>query len=116
MGMQDTIRIFADKMYAYRTEMGLTQEELAELLGLDNSYVSLLERGARVPSLISLHRIAVAFGVRPHDLLAEDEKGRKFSFRKKELTYIVHKAGPEKIDRIYRIISVLREPVFKKTK
>jgi len=116
MGMQETIRTFANRMFAYRTEMGLSQEELSDLLGLDNSYVSLLERGARVPSLISLHRIAMAFGVKPHDLLTEDDKGRKFSFRKKELTYLIRNAAPEKIDKIYRIVSVLREPVIKKTK
>ena len=115
MGMQDIIRIFADRMYAYRAEMGLTQKELADLLGLDNSYVSLLERGARVPSLISLDRIARAFGVKPHDLLVEDEKGKNFSFRKKELVYIIHEAPPEKIDKIYRIVSILREPTHKKT-
>jgi len=53
MSMQDTVRIFANKMYAYRVEMKMTQQDLANALGLDNSYVSLLERGARVPSLIA---------------------------------------------------------------
>ena len=116
MGMQDIIRIFADKMYQYRKEAGLTQEELADLLGLDNSYVSLLERGARVPSLISLDQIAKVFGVKPHDLLIADKVKGKHSFRQKELIYIIQEAGPEKINKIRLIMNTLKEPTSKKSK
>jgi len=112
MSMQDVIRTFADKMYLYRKEMGLTQEELAELLELDNSYVSLLERGARVPSLITLDRIAKVFGVKPYDLLVVDPDD-KDTFRQKELTYIITEAPSEKVDKIYRIMKILGEPTKK---
>ena len=109
MTMQDTIRTFADKMYNYRKEIGLTQEELAEMLDLDNSYVSLLERGARVPSLITLDRIAKIFGVKPHDLLFSTPEDEKYTFRQKELLYFITEGAPEKIDKVYRIMKILAE-------
>jgi len=109
MSMQESIRTFADKMYGYRKEMGLTQEELADMLELDNSYVSLLERGARVPSLITLDRIARAFGVKPHDLLINNPNGEDYNFKQKELIYIIEEAPAEKVDRIYRIMKILDE-------
>jgi len=109
MSMQNTIRTFADKMYNYRKEMGLTQEELAEMLDLDNSYVSLLERGARVPSLITLDRIAKIFGVKPYDLLFSKPEDEKYTFRQKELIYFIGEGNPDSIDKIYRIMKILGE-------
>jgi len=112
--MQDTIKIFAGKMYNYRKEMKLTQEELAEKLDLDNSYVSLLERGVRVPSLLTLDRIAKVFGVKAADLLTELPKGEKFSFRQKELLYMIKEGSPEDVDKIYRVMKIITETPGKK--
>ena len=115
--MQDTIKVFASKMYNFRKEMKLTQEELADVLGLDNSYVSLLERGARVPSLLTLDRIAKAFKVKAADLLTEVPRGEKYSFRQKELLYIIREGSPEDVDKIYRVMKIITEkPGKKKTK
>jgi len=109
MSMQDIIRTFANRMYSYRVEMKMTQEELADLLGLDNSYVSLLERGARVPSLIALDRIAKVFGVRPYDLLIEPPKGENYSFKQRELLYMISDGTEAQIDKIYRIVKIVNE-------
>lgn len=109
MSLQDTVRTFADRMYAYRVEKKMTQEELADLLELDNSYVSLLERGARVPSLLALGKIAEVFGVKPTDLLVEPEKDEKLTFKQLELIYSITDGKPEDIDKIHRIIGILKE-------
>ena len=39
------------KMKEWRTVNNLTLEKAAEVLGLESSYVSLLERGLRIPKL-----------------------------------------------------------------
>ena len=41
-----------------REALGLTQERLAEQCGFDRTYISMLERGARNPSLLNLLRLA----------------------------------------------------------
>jgi len=46
-----------------RKNAGLTQQELAERIGADKSYVSRLERGLTIPSVSTLYRIAAAMGL-----------------------------------------------------
>ena len=43
-----------------RTAMGLSQEKLGEVAGLDRTYISGVERGVRNPTISSLGRIAAA--------------------------------------------------------
>lgn len=41
-----------------REQLGLSQEKLADKCGFDRTYISMLERGKRNPSLLNLLRIA----------------------------------------------------------
>lgn len=43
---------------ARREELGMSQEKLAERCGFDRTYISMLERGKRNPSLLNLLRLA----------------------------------------------------------
>lgn len=54
-----------------RQETGLSQEELADEAKLHRTYVSLLERGHRNPSLAVIHALATALGAGMADLLRE---------------------------------------------
>lgn len=49
---------------ALRSERGISQERLAELCGLDRTYVSGIERGERNPSLSNLLKLAASLNVR----------------------------------------------------
>lgn len=53
----------------------LTQLKLAEKSDLDVTYISLLERGLRQPSLKTLIRLASALNVSPNELLKKTLKG-----------------------------------------
>ncbi|MFJ7591423.1 helix-turn-helix transcriptional regulator [Streptomyces sp. NPDC097617] len=60
----------ADVLKAYRALHKLKQQDLADLLGYDQSYVSLLERGKRnIRDMVELRRLAHALA------LPEDELG-----------------------------------------
>jgi transcriptional regulator with XRE-family HTH domain len=52
-----------------RQEKGLTQEELAELSGFSQQYISGLEQGRRNPTVVSLYELASALGVSHMDLV-----------------------------------------------
>lgn len=62
----------------HRKELGLTQEELAERVGVTRQTIIALEKGRYSPSLILAHRIARALG-REHieDIFILDEDGEK---------------------------------------
>lgn len=46
-----------------RTKKGLSQEELAHLCSIDRTYISLLERQKRKPTLHTIFKICEALGV-----------------------------------------------------
>jgi transcriptional regulator with XRE-family HTH domain len=54
-----------------RLKRGISQEALADLAGLHRTYISLLERGLRNPSLYVIARIAAALETTMVDLVAE---------------------------------------------
>ncbi|MCL7747042.1 helix-turn-helix domain-containing protein [Halalkalibacter alkaliphilus] len=57
----------------YRNKVELSQEALALKCGLDRTYISLLERGKRKPTINSLFTLAKALDVKPSTLIEEIE-------------------------------------------
>ena len=55
-----------------RNQLGWTQELIAERVGVDAETISRIERGAHLPSLPTLDRLAVALRCSPGDLLSTE--------------------------------------------
>ncbi len=62
------------KIKLLRQNKGLSQRELAKLIGVDNSLISKYEKSAIVPSLPVLKKFVEIFDVSPSTLLGIDEK------------------------------------------
>lgn len=78
-----------------RVRRRVTQDKLAETVGMDQSNLSRLERGILPPSLVQIERIAQALGVETHEImkmaaeLPDLTVGREFDLRKhKNYDYI----------------------------
>ncbi len=56
-----------------RRERALKQEPLSEVSGFTQSYLSQIENGRVNLTLLRLHDLAEAFGIRPGELLNEDD-------------------------------------------
>lgn len=69
----DLQRRLGQNLRAYRRARGLSQEELAELLGLHRTYIGGLERGERNITLRTLDRLAAQLSADPLDLLRRGE-------------------------------------------
>jgi transcriptional regulator with XRE-family HTH domain len=54
---------FSSSLRKIRQSYGYTQSELAELSQLHISYISMLENGRRNPTLITIEKLAFAFGI-----------------------------------------------------
>ena len=63
------LKTFGNVVRSQRQLLGLSQEPLAETADFDRTYISLLERGLRNPSLTNLCRLAAALSIKPSDLL-----------------------------------------------
>jgi transcriptional regulator with XRE-family HTH domain len=62
------------RLLAYRESRGLTQEALAEILGVHRTYLGGIERGERNLTLKSVERIAARIGHEPRALLQHAEE------------------------------------------
>ena len=65
------LRILGATIRQYRTQVGMSQERLAEKAELHPVYVGKVERGEQWISLHALLRVAKALGVRGRDLLRD---------------------------------------------
>jgi transcriptional regulator with XRE-family HTH domain len=58
--MENILKRFGKTVRARRKALGVSQEEFADMCGLDRTYVGGVERGERNLSLINIERIAKA--------------------------------------------------------
>jgi len=61
---------FGQAVRAARLEQGISQEALADLAGLDRSYMGGIERGEHNVAFINIQKIADALGMSVADLMA----------------------------------------------
>lgn len=68
------VEVFGKVLRELRTEKGLSQEKLAEYCDLDRTYISLLERGHRQPTITTVFKIAKALEIKASELVKVVEK------------------------------------------
>jgi len=61
--MAEIAKIIGERIRAYRTKAGLSQENLAEKAGLHSTYIGQLERGEKNATLESIEKVARALDV-----------------------------------------------------
>jgi transcriptional regulator with XRE-family HTH domain len=59
--MEDIRIRFGKALRSKRHKLGMSQEEFADLCGLDRTYIGGIERGERNVALVNIERIAKAF-------------------------------------------------------
>jgi transcriptional regulator with XRE-family HTH domain len=65
----DLQRLLGANLRALRLERGLSQEAMADLLGIHRTYIGGLERGERNVTLRTVERLAGQLDVEPRELL-----------------------------------------------
>jgi len=65
----DIRRLFGANLRYHRLAAGLSQEAVGERMGADRAHVSSMERGKQNVTLLTLHEVAQALGIRPAMLL-----------------------------------------------
>lgn len=72
---------FKDKIKKLRKEKDMTQEQLAEYMGVSPQAVSRWETGATCPDIFALPSLAELFGISIDELLGVDEKEKQKDIR-----------------------------------
>lgn len=65
--------IFGEVLQELRRKRGLSQEEFGFECELHRTYISLLERGKRIPSLITIIQLATGLSVPPSEIVRHVE-------------------------------------------
>lgn len=90
----DNKKMLGKRIKAVRKLKGLTQEKLAEIIGLETGSLSAIESGRHFPSIITLEKIAECFDVQLQTFfdftskLSDDELKSKIV---KNVEYMNHK-------------------------
>lgn len=58
----------------FRNNAQMSQEKLALLSDLDRTYISLLERGKRKPTISTIFSLCRTLNIKPHELILEVEE------------------------------------------
>jgi len=58
-----------DVLRERREKLGLSQEAVAERAGVDRTYISILERGLKSPTLDTLEKVCAALGALPEQVI-----------------------------------------------
>lgn len=63
--------ILAANIKTYRNNLGITQFELAEKMGISTTYLAELEISKKAPSIEVVEKLCKALGIRPYELFLE---------------------------------------------
>lgn len=70
----DMRRLVGRNVQRIRLRKRLTQEQLAEISGFSQQYISGLEKGRRNPTIITIYELALALEVSHTDLVRPDKQ------------------------------------------
>lgn len=70
----ETEKTFGKILKQYRKEKNISHEKFAFKCELDRTYISLLERGQRNPTLNSIFRISKGLRIKPNKMIEDTEK------------------------------------------
>jgi transcriptional regulator with XRE-family HTH domain len=73
----DMRRLLGRNVLRIRKSKNLTQEQLAEMSGFSQQYISGLEKGQRNPTVVTVYELSLALGVNYLDLLKPDTQAKR---------------------------------------
>ncbi|MBW5416293.1 helix-turn-helix domain-containing protein [Pseudomonas sp. MAG002Y] len=104
----DTLRsVIGARIKALRKSMGMSQSDLAELIGCDAPLIGRYERGVNLPGIEQLIRIATVFNVAPGELLPGGQdalRTRLIALRQEIAEKITEVDSPEYLEEILAFI------------
>lgn len=102
------LKAIGSRIKEAREAKGLTQEQLAEIVGLSSTHISVIERGVKAPKLETFIEIANALDVTSDSLLL-DVLDNSLQITATELSEQIKGLPPQEQKRILKAVRVLVE-------
>ena len=101
----NTKELLGLRVKEFRKQKKLTQEKLAEIIGVDNGYISKLEVGQNFPSITTIEKIADVLDVELYELFRyTNYKSKNF---KEEINMIYDKLNKDKQFTLYQVAKAM---------
>lgn len=101
--MADIKKLLGKKIKQYRENKNYTQEQLAEMIGINSRSLSLIERGSNFVTSETLEKISCALDIFPKQLFDFDEEFSSNFNTKEKLLKLIEK-NEDKITTIYKLL------------
>ena len=95
---------FGKRLKSIRLEKGLTQERLAELMGLQATSISYIENGKNFLSFTKLQKLCEVLDIEPIQLFIVDKRDEQNLDIKKELCEIINTLDNKRLKFLYKIV------------
>lgn len=103
--MSEIAKIVGQRIRNYRTQLGLSQEKLAEMSGCHPTYIGQLERGEKNATLESIEKISAPLNVSLSKLFEKlDEKTSRERNIPLECYEFLSAKSQEEQEQLYRIL------------
>lgn len=101
--------ILPNRIRIFRNSKGLTQEQLAEKVNIHPTYISRIESGKKLPTLVIICKIADILGMEAYELLMDERKIASSDYKRKRLVNILRESAPADIDIYSTLVNALHK-------
>ena len=102
-------KILGEKFKKYRKNMGLTQFQLAELVGLNEKQISRIEAGLNYPTYTTLAKLIEVLEINISDFFAKSSETINHS--QEELIKLIKKSNDFELKVYHDVIKALRKNI-----
>ena len=107
-GLMDLKKDFGMRLKELRSKKGITQYQLAEIVGIDPKHMSHIETGRSFPKADLIEKFAEALDIEYTKLFRTEHLQNK-DLLLKQIISLLKKANEEELKNIYKIINSLLE-------
>lgn len=101
---KNTLKLFGKRIKELRNKNKITQEKLAEMIGVEQQQICRIEKGGCFTTIDNIENLSVALNV-PIDELFNFSHQKESDALIKELNQLLKKASEDQIKLIYRIVT-----------
>lgn len=101
---KNTLKLFGKRIKELRNKNKITQEKLAEMIGVEQQQICRIEKGGCFTTIDNIENLSIALNV-PIDELFNFSHQKESDALIKELNQLLQKASEDQIKLIYRIVN-----------
>ena len=115
MNLEKIRKILPSRIRTFRNSMAMTQERFAEEVDVHATYISRIESGKKLPTLIIVCKIADVLGIDIYELLIDEAEANSYDHKRRRLVTILNESRPSDIDTYSTLLNALHKK-YKKRK